>query len=98
MLSGVSGYLKRSPHFARKASRGRDVTAQGIVHHHAVGIEAPPQGANGALHPLDPSAWQAVAISLIIQGDYFVGQDAIEIFAIAGIVHIHARMGAPGTD
>src|SRR5215469_17213860 len=31
------------------------VTFQGVVHYHAVGIEAPAQGAEGALHALNPS-------------------------------------------
>ena len=41
----------------------------GVVHDHAVGVEAPAEGADGPLHALDPSAREAVLIALVVEGD-----------------------------
>jgi hypothetical protein len=43
-------------HLAGGASGGGYVTVSGVIHDHAVGAEAPAQGADGALHSCDPAS------------------------------------------
>src|SRR5579863_5689320 len=42
------------------------VALQGVIHHHAIGIEAPAESADGSLHALDPAARQSVTIALVV--------------------------------
>src|ERR1700677_4136044 len=85
-------------HFARCASGGRDVTVPGIVHDHAVGAEAPAQGADGSFHAGDPSPRQAVLVTVIVERNQFVLQNAIEVLPVAAVMHIHVGVGSAVSD
>ena len=52
--------LRTGAHVAGGSAGRRDVALRGVIHDHAVGVEAPSEGADGALHALDPAARQAV--------------------------------------
>ena len=79
-------HLMRRAHVAGRSPRCRYVTLERIIHHHAVGIKSPSEGANGALHTLDPAVRQAVAVPLVVKGNNLFLQDAIQILAIAELV------------
>src|SRR6201999_1215453 len=81
-------------HFAGGASGGGNVTVTGVIHDHAVGAEAPAQGADGALHAGDPAAGQAVAVALIVERDDFVQENTVEVFSVAGVVDVQVGVGA----
>src|SRR5208282_3572999 len=68
---GVHGNLQFWPEVACGAAGSWNVALERVIHHHAIGIEAPAKGADGALHALDPAAWKAVAIALIVERDHF---------------------------
>src|SRR5579875_67273 len=87
-------------HVAGGTTGGGQVAALCIVHDHAIGVEAPAKGANGALHALDPAARKAIAIALVEERDHFVAQDAIEVFRVALIVnaHIGVRAAVPDSE
>src|ERR1700677_527150 len=59
-------------HIARRSSSGRNVTFLRVVHHHAIGVEAPAQRPNGSLHALDPATGPAVSISLVKKRNHFI--------------------------
>ena len=40
-----------------------------VVHHHAVGVEAPAERPDGALHARDPAARQAVGVARVVERD-----------------------------
>ena len=61
-------------HVARCASGRGNIAFQRVVHHHAIGIEAPAKRADGSLHALDPAARQTVAITLVVQRNHFFAQ------------------------
>src|ERR1700728_1432098 len=94
----VSAELYRRTHVAGRAAGGRHVTLPRVIHHHAVGVEAPAERADGALHAPDPPAGQAVAIALVVERNYFVMQGTVEVFTVARIVNVHVRMRAAGAD
>ena len=81
--------LAGGAHVAGGAAGGGHVALRRVIHHHAVGIEAPAEGADGALHALDPAAGKAVTIALVIEGNHFVGKRAIKVFAVARILNVH---------
>src|SRR5258708_5360222 len=60
--------LFRSPcgsHVARRAAYGRDVALQWVIHHHAVGVESPPESPGGPLHAYDPPQLQAITTAMV---------------------------------
>jgi hypothetical protein len=61
--------LRDKFHLAGGTACCGDVAVAGVVHDHAVGVEAPAEGTDGALHALDPSAGEAVLIALVVEGD-----------------------------
>ena len=71
-----SGSVLRAAHVAARAAGGGNVALEHVVHHHAVGAEAPAERADGALHPRDPVARQAVAIAVVVERDHLVAQHA----------------------
>src|SRR5258708_38611307 len=83
---------------AGSATRRRHIAFLRGVHRHAVCIEAPAKGANRPLHPLDPPSRQSVAIAMIVERNQFVAQNAVEIFSIPAVVHIHVRVCPAGPD
>src|SRR5580692_3358226 len=74
------------------------VTLQGVIHHHAIGIEAPAKGADGSLHALDPAARQAVTITLVVQRNHFVPERAVQILPVARVVDAHVSVRSPRPD
>src|ERR1039458_1239419 len=78
----------RLPNFTRRSSCRGDITFQCVIHDHSIGIEAPTQRTDGALHALDPSSRKPVAVPLIVEWNQFVAEDAVEIFAVTAIMHI----------
>jgi len=76
----------------------RDVTLRRVVHYHAVGVETPAQGADGALHALDPASGQTVVVALVVERDHFIAEGALEGFRVLGIVDRHVGVGAPHSD
>src|ERR1035437_9489956 len=84
--------------FAAGASGGGDVALEGVVHDHAVGGEAPAEGADGALHALDPATREAVLVALVEERDEFVVEDAVEVLAVAGVVDVVVGVDAALAD
>ena len=72
---------RRRRHRARQAAGSGDVAAFHIVHHHAVGVESPAEGADAAFHSLDPRLRDIVTIAVEVQRDDFVVENANEVFA-----------------
>src|SRR3569833_202105 len=103
-MSGIKimlWYRYRLPpprHVAGGAAGGGDVALPGVVHDHAVGVEAPSQGADCALHALDPAVRKAVGIALVVERDDFVAKYTIEIVTVAAVVDVDVRMRPPGAD
>src|SRR2546426_3067263 len=62
----------RAIHVAARAAGGRDVGVAHVIHHHAVGAEAPSERPDGALHPRDPLTRKAIPIAVVIERDHFV--------------------------
>src|SRR5580704_10180355 len=85
-------------HVARGASRSGHVTFHCVIHDHAVGVEAPSERANCALHALDPAAGQSVAVTVIVKRDNHLAQGAIQILAVAGVMYTHLGVGSPDSD
>src|ERR1700730_17736848 len=83
---------------AGHASSRRYIAFQGVIHHHAIGVEAPAQGPDGALHALDPAAREAVAVAVVVERNHFFAQDAVQIFSIAIVVNAHVGMSSAGSD
>src|ERR1700730_2656050 len=83
---------------AGHASSRRYIAFQGIIHHHAIGVEAPAQGPDGALHALDPAAREAVAVAVVVERNHFFAQHAVQIVSIAIIVNAHVGMSSAGSD
>src|ERR1700683_1737457 len=94
----VCAELYRRTHVARGPAGGRHVTLPRVIHDHAVGVEAPAERADGALHAPDPAAGQAVAVALVVERNDFVMQRTVKVFAVARIVNVHVRMRAAGCD
>src|ERR1700677_4717974 len=90
--------LRTRAHVARSAARRGDVTLQGIVHNHAVGVEPPAESANGALHALNPAARQTIHIALVVEGNHFLSQDPVEILAVPCVVNVHVGVGTTHPD
>src|SRR5208337_1608923 len=84
--------LARRPDLAGRASRRRNVALLCVVHHHAVRVETPTQRADGPFHALDPSSRQSIAVTLIEERNQLVAQNAVEVLAVAGIVHVEFRV------
>src|SRR5580704_9231751 len=68
--------LPTGPDLAGCSAGGRDVTLLRVIHHHAIGVKAPAECADGALHPLDPAPRKAVAVALVVQRDHFLPQSS----------------------
>jgi hypothetical protein len=90
----ASDYAGGRPNLARSSARRGNVALQRVIHHHAVGVEAPAQRANRPLHALDPAPRQPVAVAVVVERNHFVVQNAIEVFAVAAVVHIHVGVGS----
>src|SRR5271154_5584334 len=90
--------LARRSDFARRASGRRNVTLQRVIHHHAIGIEPPAQRPDGPLHAFDPSPRQAVLVTLIVERNKFVTEHAVQVVAVAAVMHIHIRVRSAGTN
>src|SRR5215469_16746603 len=86
------------PDIAGGASGRGDVALQRVIHHHAIGVEAPAQGADGTLHAPDPATRKAVTVALVEQGNHLVVQGAVEILAITGVMHAHVGVSAAIAD
>ena len=69
--------LREGAHLAGGSPGGWDVALGGVVHDHAVGVEAPAEGADGTLHAFDPAAREAVLVALVVEGDEFFAEDAV---------------------
>ena len=69
-----------------------------IVHHHAVGVESPAECADRSFHVGDPALWKMVAVAIVEKRNYFLGQHAIQIITVAGILNVLINMSPPGTD
>ena len=98
---GVRPYtsgLRVRTHVAGGAPGCRDVALRGVIHDHAIGVETPAQGADGAFHALDPAPGQAVAITVVVQGDDFVLEGPEQILSVAGIVNAHVGVSSPAAD
>src|SRR6185312_12512526 len=83
---------ERSPaagHVTGRSAGGGDIALQGVVHDHAVGVEAPAQSTDRALHALDPAVGEAVGVALVVERDYFVAEHSIQIVAVAAVVDVH---------
>src|SRR5581483_7110567 len=74
-------------HVAGRTTRCRNIAFQSVIHHHAIGVEAPAQGADGALHALDPAARQTIMVAMVVEGNHLFAQHAVQVFPIAGVVH-----------
>src|SRR5258708_967355 len=85
-------------HVAGGATCGWHVALHGVVHYHAVGVEAPAEGADGAFHALDPAARQAVVVALIVERDYFIAQYVVQSVGILRIVDCHIRVCSSGSN
>src|SRR5579863_6365794 len=86
------------PDVAGSAACGGNIAFLGIVHHHAVGIEAPAKGTNGTFHPLDPAARQSVGVTIVEERNEFAREHAIEVFAVAGVMNVHIGVGPAPAD
>ena len=95
---GGATLLHSEPEVARGATGRRNVALGRVIHHHAIGVEAPAEGADGALHALDPAARKAVAIALIVERDHFVTKNPYQVFPIAGVVNIHVGVRSAASD
>src|SRR5205807_815016 len=84
--------LRSRPHVARGAARGRNVTLLGVIHDHTVGVKAPAQGSDGALHALDPAPRKSITIAMVIKRDHFFAKRPQQVFSIAGVVNIQIGM------
>src|ERR1700757_3432673 len=76
-------------HLARRATGGRHVALQRVVHDHAISIEAPAQGADSAFHSPDPTARQPVLIALIVERNQLFVEHPIEVLAVALVMNLH---------
>src|ERR1035438_7637010 len=92
--SGLDRYRLRSAHIAGGSTSSRDVAFQGVIHDHAVCIEPPSEGANGPFHTADPAAWQAILIALIVEGNDFIAERVVQVFAIAVVMDVDVGMGS----
>src|SRR5271169_528404 len=81
-------------HLTGGSARSGQVAFEGVVHHHAIGAESPPEGADGPLHTFDPALGKAVAIALVVKLNYLFSQRALQVFSIAGVVDAGIRMGS----
>src|ERR1700732_5236788 len=71
---------------AGHASSRRYIAFQGVIHHHAIGVEAPAQGPDGALHALDPAAREAVAVAVGAERNHFFVHEPVQLISIGNIV------------
>jgi len=76
-------------------TRSQNVALQRVVHHQAIGVESPAQGADRPLHALDPPPRKAIAISLVIQWNHFFVKHSQQVFSIAGIVPTEGKFSTP---
>src|SRR5882762_4402949 len=90
--------LQSEPGVARRAAGGRNIALERVIHHHAIRIETPAEGADGTLHALDPAARQAVAIALIVQRDHFFTKNSHQVFPVARVVNIHFGVSSAVSD
>src|SRR5208283_3456340 len=65
---------------------------------HAIGVEAPAEGADGTLHALDPAARKAVAIALIVERDHFITKNSQQVIPVASVVNIHVGVSSAFSD
>src|SRR5712691_7195075 len=85
-------------HVTRRASRRGDVAFQGVIHHHAIGIKPPTEAPDGSLHALDPAAGQTILVPPIVQRNYFIPKNPVQILAVPGVVKIQVGMSSAGSD
>src|SRR5688572_19563282 len=72
--SGVSG---------RGGVRGcRNVEGLGVFLHHPFGAKLRNNCADGILHDLDPAPWNTVTVADVVERDYFVLKDPIELLGV----------------
>ena len=90
--------LRQSPHFARRATRRRNIATLRVVHHHPVGIKAPSQRPDRPLHALDPASRQPIAIPAVVERNHLVQQHAVKRIAIAAVVNIQIGVRSPLSD
>src|SRR5688572_7365562 len=85
-------------HVAGSSTGCRYVALLRVVHHHAVGVESPAEGADGTFHAADPAAWQPVFVAFVIERDDLFFQNAVKIVAIAHVMNFRVRMRSADTD
>src|SRR5579863_5004329 len=85
-------------HIAGSPAGGWDVAFRGVIHHHAIGVEPPAEGADGTLHAFDPAAGQTVVIALVVERDHFFAKGAHQVFSVSGIVNGHAGVSSASSD
>src|SRR5262249_21014578 len=66
----------------------RQVILRSVILHHAPGVELRDKSDHGAAHHLDPLAWDPFVIAFIKQRDHFLGEHAIEVFAVDAILFL----------
>lgn len=100
--AGLSSAMKDSDPLWLEAAGGptccRHIAVRCIIHHHPVCVEPPAESADRAFHAFNPPAGKAIVIAREVEGNYFVPQDAVQVFAVAGIVDIHLRVSSSGAD
>src|SRR5208283_3469729 len=79
-------------------ARGGYVALERVVHHHPVGVKSPSEGADGALHALDPAVRQAVAVTLVVKRNNLFPKHPIQVLAVAGVVQTQVGMGPARAD
>src|SRR5260370_12242680 len=90
--------IAESAAVAARAAGGGDVRLRHIVHHHAIGAEAPAERTDCALDACDPLAGQAVAVPLVVQRDDRVAKHAAQRLAIAEVVRLRRRVRLAHAD
>src|SRR5438093_6244749 len=78
----------------RRSTGCGHIAMQRVIHHHAIGIEAPAERADCSLHALDPAARNAVLIALIVERNDFVAKDSIKVAGISSVVNIGPRVSS----
>src|SRR5208282_2393342 len=97
-LLASSSWLQSQLEVTRGAAGCWNVALQRVIHHHAIGVEAPAQRADGAFHALDPSARKAVAITLIVERNHLFAKHSQQVVPIAGVVNIHVGVSSAASD